>query len=436
MKKFNKVLVIVLAVVLLVLCAAPSTFSWFTRPQSLKGSSLKWDGIKYSANSDTSSVTMTTKQSIWLYSDNREDTDFNTVEDVTDINNKLYQYNFATTQQTLGSGSARYYSTAITNSSDKDVTVSLYIPNMTAVTYNTTTAQPFYLGVNGPAKTYKLYGANLNSSGQKVTNSDNTMRVYFQPKNNDGVWAGEYNKFYIVYTNNGTETKKALTEIGYFASGNSNTYYVDIPTSTTSFVFYNNYNQENKTDAWQYSEKVTVNSSSLNAKSSKVYWVTNPDNNGSGNKVINNSSVDGASIYRYYSTASVTVGSTFDASLSKGTDVAGSTSYASSNTSIFTVNSSGVITGKKAGTATLTYTVKGDYGDTVTKTCTVTVTAASTATSELTNVPVVTNYVIPAATKDEDGNTVPTTKYVYWYIKNDYSTQYLAYTINNLELTL
>ncbi len=424
MRKFNKVLVIVLAVVLLVLCAVPSTFSWFTRPKSQSGSSLKWDGIKYQANSDASSVSMETKQSIWTVKNGSwvEDTEFPTGDSIDAVHQKMYNYDFSANTETLGANTARYYSTAITNSGNTDVSVSLYIPSITSYTYGTSTAQPFYLGVNNPARTYKLYGAS-GGFGSKVNNST-TMRVYFQPKD---PWSSA-SDFYIAYTSGGTETYKPLTKTGNDSDGNR-TYYCDIPVSSTKFFF----SIKDWKSNWQRSQDVAVSSAELNAASSRVYWLTNPSDD--GYKIINSSPVDGASIARKYDTITASIGGTFNASLEKGSDIAGSITYASSNTSIFTVSDKGIITGKSAGSATLTYTVKSSYNDSVTATCTVTV-SSTAQQSTLTDVPIVTNFVIPAATTDENGNSVPTTKYVYWYIKNDYSSSLLAYSFSNLELTL
>ena len=403
MRKFNKkILVAVLAVVLLFVSAAPATYSWFTRPQELEGNSLKWDGILYDANSDTDDITIST-----TVSDDGE----TMAED-----GKTYPTALTTDSVTLSADGCKYYCTEITNTGSTDKTVSLYLPSLSP-------SKALYLGVQNPAKTYKLYDP---SGATSTKTSSSTMRVYLQPKNIKEVW-DTGSAFCVAYKTSSSSayTYIDLTQTNSTSSGVA-TYYADIPTSTTTFFF----SIQSWEEDWQRTKDISVDSSGISSTQSIVYWPSNPSD--SGYKDVNQSTVTGANIVNYYSSVTMPVGGTFSAGLTKGTDYTGSIAYSSSNTSVFTVDSSGNITGVAAGTATLTYTVTGtSYSDTITKTCSVTV-SSSLSGNSLTDVPIVTNLTVSKAVDDE----TPGKSYVYWYIKNSYGSGTLTYSISNISLTL
>ncbi|MBO6061947.1 MAG: Ig-like domain-containing protein, partial [Clostridia bacterium] len=110
------------------------------------------------------------------------------------------------------------------------------------------------------------------------------------------------------------------------------------------------------------------------------------------------------------------------------------TSYTSSNTSVATVSSSGVVTGKAAGTSTLTVKVKDNVtGTTYTKTATITVTSGSgsgtgTGTYTLVSAPVSGGQYIIVANGYAVGNTV--------YSSNHYLTAYGVTVNSNNTLTV
>ena len=98
---------------------------------------------------------------------------------------------------------------------------------------------------------------------------------------------------------------------------------------------------------------------------------------------------------------------------------------------VATVNSTtGVVNGVKAGTATITATSTGVYGDTITAECTVTVLAKES--NEKTDVPIITNLKVNGISDVGE----PATESIYWYIKNDSSSGPLTYTIEDVYLTL
>lgn len=131
------------------------------------------------------------------------------------------------------------------------------------------------------------------------------------------------------------------------------------------------------------------------------------------------------SIKDVQASASVTVGSTVNlAATGKGT-----INYKYSNTSVATVDPSGVVTGVKSGTATITVTSTGAYGDTITATCNLTV--AAKESNVKTDIPIITNVKVNGISDVGEA----TTESIYWYVKNDGSGA-LTYTIEDVYLTL
>ena len=92
------------------------------------------------------------------------------------------------------------------------------------------------------------------------------------------------------------------------------------------------------------------------------------------------------------------------------------------------MSNAGVVKGIKEGTAKITVTVYGIYGDSISATCDLTVTSNGLY---YTDVPIVTNLRV--SPKSDNGNSVVS---VYWYIRNDSKSGTLTYTIKDLYATL
>ncbi len=417
MKKSKIILVSALAFVLCFMCVTSTTFSWFSRPQTKTGDTLIWDNMEYSA-SDGQNISITT------YASND---DGETYDESTPITS------FSETSG-IAAGERKYYRTDITNTGDAAQNVSLYLSTLEFPT--TSTKATFYLGVNGPVKTYKSYGPNSSSDDSSYSSaSSSTMRVYFQPKSSlmsepDVNWKGK--NYYVCY---GTDVDGS--DHNYLAlseTPESGTYYADIPVSATQLFF----SVQDWTASYQRTQTFTdIKGDGQSQTSSLVFYLTGGYTEGYDNAYAEKTSASGANIVNYYKSVTIAVGDTFSAALTNNSDyIGGSIAYTSGNTSVFTV-SGGEITANAVGTATLTTTVTGSsYSDTMKVTTTVNVVAASPVTYSYTDVPIVTNLKVAAAGTDANGITNNTTESVYWYIKNDSGASALKYTIDDLYLTL
>lgn len=403
MKKLKLLIVSVLAVILCVMCVTTSTFSWFTRPQTMKGDSLGWN-INYET-SVGSGVTMKT------YASTDGGSTYNEAQEITSFSNS----------SGIGAGDRVWYRTDITNNGNAPQSVSLYLSKLTLPE----NAQgSFNLGVNYPLKTYKTYGASSASSGQRVESTINEQNVYLglHSKEIDGLKTTIH--FIHAWNNSGVSSDcgwdKAV-DTGSTGSWSVGSGYWDDPEQTfniyamkidyrcTKFQFV-------KKDNIYYNDPQPE----ISSNNTIVYFEY-------GNNYIAQAKVSGtaAGIEKFYSSAGVTEGGTIDlAATGKGT-----ITYKSSNTSVATVNSSGVVKGVQPGTAKITVTSTGAYGDTITATCTVTVFAKEG--NVITDVPIVTNLKVNGMSDVGEA----TTESVYWYIKNDGSGA-LTYTIEDVYLTL
>lgn len=405
MKKSKIIIVSVLAVILCVMCVTTSTFSWFTRPQTLKGDSLGWD-INYDT-SVGSGVTMKT------YASTDGGSTYNEAQEITSFSNS----------SGIGAGDRVWYRTDITNNGASPQSVSLYLSKLTLPE----NAQgSFYLGVNSPLKTYKSYGASSASSGEKVVSTINQQNVYLGLHSD----ATEMAKlpptidFIHAWNNSGVISDCSWSDAvstgntGEWSLGSSywsdakqtfNIYAMKIDYRCTQFQFVkkpNNY----------YNDPQPI----ISSNNTIVYF-----ENG-GNYIAQAKVSDpAAGISTFYSSARVTAGDKINlAATGKGT-----ITYKSSNTSVATVDSSGVVTGVKSGTAIITVTSTGAYGDTITATCNLSVT--SKEGNVKTDVPIITNVKVNGMSDVGEA----TTESIYWYIKNDGSGA-LTYTIEDVYLTL
>lgn len=403
MKKTKIIIVSVLAVILCVMCVTTSTFSWFTRPQTMKGDSLGWK-INYDT-SVGSGVTMKTYASI------DGGSTYNEAQKITSFSNS----------SGIAAGGRVWYRTDITNNGASPQSVSLYLSKLTLPE----NAQgSFNLGVNSPLKTYKSYGSSAASSGEKVASTINEQNVYVALHNSeiDKLTAKLTNGYVHAWSSSGGDSdcnwsnvvdtgKTGSWDVGYWSSAQTfRIYAAKVKYTSTNFMLYTN-------DGWQESAKPSIASQNTIGyfEYGGTYYVGAL------------TSGQAAGLNTFYSSASVTAGDTIAlAAAGKGT-----ITYKSSNTSVATVNSTtGVVNGVKAGTATITATSTGVYGDTITAECTVTVLAKES--NEKTDVPIITNLKVNGISDVGE----PTTESIYWYIKNDSSSGPLTYTIEDVYLTL
>lgn len=389
MKKSKVLALTVLSVILCLMIMCTSSFSWFTRGTQT-GGYFSWTNddsntaLSYNT-SNGSGISMVTYSS----------PDGNTYGDkeVTALSNS----------NGLAAGDRKYYRTDITNSGSTDQSVSLYLSNL-----ETSGNGKFYLGVNDPLKTYKNYNVNItHDSGTKTQR--NVMRVYFQPK---GVWS--VTDYYVCYTDNSKNTFLKMLSV------NNGTYCADIPNTTTKFYFANANNVTSDNG-----RTPDISPGSLSQTKSVVYWLTGGED-GYKNKLYSSSDeVTGANILEYYSSVNLLNGSSFSIALASDKYTGNAPTYTSNNSDVCTVDSSGKITAKKSGSASITISVKGvSYGETLSVTCDVTV------GENMSDIPVVTNLKVPAK---GDKDTVVS---VYWYIKNDSDSGNLTYSIDDLYLSL
>ena len=392
MKKIKVLFITVLAVILCLLCVANFTFSWFTLPQAKNGDSLEWSDITYDLSSKNGISIQTFESS--------DDGETFSDTPVTDFSNSAG----------ISGEERKYYRTDIINSSDYAQSVSLYLSSLSIPE---SSSGSFYLGTNGPLRTYKGYGANNANTTEKT---DSVMRVYFQHKDK-GIWA-ENTTFKINV--DGTDYY-----LNYIDGSNPKTYYYDVSTSAKMIYIYIA-NME-PTD-YQRTPNIDIS----NKTKSFGVWLEDRTN-GYNNPNYSISDV-GFNVYKYYNTISLdrNVG-TFDASLTKGTHYDGSgIEYYSGDTNVFTVDKdTGKITIVGAGSATLyTKVTYNDFDTTDSKEVSTKVTVSNSSTT-YTDVPIVTNYKVSA--KSDEGNSVVS---VYWYIKNNSESGTLVYTIKDLYASL
>lgn len=392
MKKLKIIVVSLLAVILCVMCVTTSTFSWFTRPQSLQGDHLGLD-FNYDISTGTG-ITMRTYASIddgktYVETTGSEITDFSKADG-------------------LAAGTRVCYRTDIINSGTAPQSVSLYL---TKLEFAEDTSGSFYLGVNGPLKTYKNYYGDSSLTSDKDAVTINKKNVYVGFYNANTYTPTNYQ---IHWWNSSKSGYSGDSEVQpYFSpeqtgTWNSKTYkmsYATIPWDANAIKL-------RKGDTWygnNNTDIVTYNTVAFDGNSTYV------------------TSGKSAGINTFYSRATLKVGDSIDlAAEAQGKTI----TYSSSNTGVATVDSNGTVSGVSAGTSVITVTATGTYGDVMTASCTVTVSSADGNAKS--DVPVVTNVKVDG--KYADGE--PGMESIYWYIKNDSSSGSLKYTIEELYLTL
>lgn len=398
MKKSKLLLVTVLALVLCLLCVTTSTFSWLPRPKEDKGNSLAWNlSYETSVGKD---ITMTTYE---LPENGREPDDPHAqLTEVTEFSNS----------EGIDPGHRKYYRTDIINSGSEAQSISLFLSSLSGLD---STNGKFCLGVNGPLRTYKNYSDINSEAGSKIEKIINEKNVYvgfnvnqtYTPQNYAVHWWQTGNDNY----NGDSQVQPYFSpnQQGDYANSKYNMSYATIPYDANAVKL----RQDNN---WYGG-----NNEDLANKNTIIVY----SDNGNVNTDYQKSSL-AAGIESFYSSAAVTAGDNIDLAAKGHTDTF---SYTSSNASVATVSSTGMVTAIKAGHTTITVTSTGSYGDKITATCWLTV-HDSVDPGAIFDVPIVTNVKVAPAT--EAGNTVES---VYWYIKNDGSVA-LTYSIGDIYLTL
>lgn len=391
MKKLKIIVVSLLAVMLCVMCVTTSTFSWFTRPQSSQGDHLGLD-FNYDISTGTG-ITMRTYASI----DDGKTYVETAGNEITDFSNS----------GGLEAGKRVCYRTDIINTGKAPQSVSLYL---TKLQFAEGTSGSFYLGVNGPLKTYKNYygDSSLTSDRQAVTINQKNVYVGFDNAN-----TYTPTDYQIHWWDNSKSTYNGNSEVQpYFSpektgNWNSKTYkmsYATIPWDANAVKLRNG-------NSWYGNDNtdiVTYNTVAFDGNSTYV------------------TSGKSAGINTFYSTATLKVGDSIDLAA----EAQGTVTYTSSNKSVATVDRNGTVSGVSAGTAVITVTATGTYGDVMTASCSVTVSSVDGNAKK--DVPIVTNVKVDGQYADGE----PGVESIYWYIKNDSSSGPLKYTIEELYLTL
>ena len=411
MKKSKFVIVIALGLVLCLLCGVTTTFSWFSRPRTESGDSLRWSGqYKISNGQDISIKTVESGDDGSTFGENA----------VTDFGGSLE------------AGKRKYFCTEISNSGNAEQNVSLFIKGLK--TSGTASASGLYVGVNKPLKTYRSYNDIVGSNSTYTKTSLEKYRFYLDT-NNVSSWKDSTTTIKIRYGTGDATTPNwqgnpiVMTPI----SGQSTrVLYVDVPKTAKVVQFYaNDVNTGANATPYMllkaYCPNLAVGNCykfTLQTNTSGSYGNHNCDT-----RSFDKPLTDCANFINCYDSINIPLGRTFNAGLVVGTDYVGSSiSYSSSSNSVFKVGANGVITPVAEGTVKLTTTIKGGaYGDTYSVTTEISVTSASTDSIDT---PIVTNLEIkPKAT---DG---PTVSKVYWYIKND-SSSTITYTLDDVYISL
>lgn len=384
-------------------------FSWFSRPRTESGDSLRWSGqYKISNGQDISIKTVESSDDGSTFGEN----------EVTNFGGSLE------------AGKRRYFAPKFLTRAMPNRMFHFY---KNLKTSSTASASGLYVGVNKPLKTYRSYNDIVGSGSTYTKTSHGKYRFYFDT-NNVLSWKDSATTIRIRYGTGDVTTPKwqgdpiVMTPI----SGQSTRMlYVDVPVTAKVVQFYAN-NDNTGANATPY---ILLKAYCPNLAVDNCYKFTLRAGTGYNNNhncdtySFGKPLTDCANFINCYNSINIPLGSTFNAGLVAGTDYIGSSiSYSSSSNGVFTVDANGVITPVAEGNAELTTTIKGGaYGDTYSVTTEISVTSASTDSIDT---PIVTNLEIkPKAT---DG---PTVSKVYWYIKND-SSSTITYTLDDVYISL
>ena len=415
MKKSKLLIVISLGVVLCMLTLTTNTFSWFSRPNTSSG-----NGLSYSESFDTSTgknISMVTYES---FDDGKTFDESSPVTDFSCTNLPPVKY----LESESEFQNRKYYRTDIINSGDTAQTVSLYMYNLS---FAPNSVGNFTVGVNYPLRTYKTYLNNaVNKSQRGSLVSVNKQNVYLGLHSDPN----EMN----------TLTSREPYVHGWNNSGvESNCYWADRDDVKATGKYsidgkWNNAEQVFNMYAMCIDSQCT-NFMLFDKDTPKGYGGTQPSIS-SDNTIIfyeyggtcyadARMSGTAAKMESYYKTADIVAGDSLSVKAS-GNNI----TYYSQNENIASVNkTSGLVTGKSAGTTKITAVSTGVYGDTIKQECIVTVYDSKLPAAG--DFPIVTNIKIEPKTEDGD-----TKESVYWYILNDSNSNSLSYVLPDIYLTL
>lgn len=399
-KTIKKITIISMALVLCICCITPS-FSWYDHNGKndpvVNAIEYKRESLPVSGYLDSESLTMTTYQGT-LASDGEvsydEKTEVTNIKAAGNTDGAADEYN------------TTCYKSIIKNSSEKDVRVGLYLETAEFGT----DADSICFGTSDPIWR-RITSASMNTRIKAKKISTGTMRVYYEKT----VWTED--EFYVVAYSNDYNHKLYTMKP---CSDGSNLFYTDIPTTSTAF-FVTCENELVPSRDYRRTNEIKVSDVGISPTTSKKFSLTDGSKVNNQYMKANIAAVSGANIANFPEKLYLSANTLNDANkgsvaLTEGTDYIGSSiSYSSNNTDVATVDESGNVTGKTAGTAVITTTVTGANGDTYQVKTTVNVQDPEKT------LPLVQNILVP-----KGGEAT-----VCWYIDNKTTKE-----LSNIELML
>lgn len=443
MNTTKKLLVVAMVALLAAVSVMPSTFSWYDHNGTASGGKLNYnDSLDVSMKSASNTVSMSTVK-----------TDAKgTIGDA--VSSGGISVNAATSSVPKR---VQYYKTTLTNTGANDVMVNLE-------TTNFPNNADFYIGTTSPTLNEKAYASK--PLRKKATGT--TTRVYFKTRSSySDFWNAnnnmEANKTLdtenAVGSSNGTtcdiniaykadgvaanfdgETLARMavcpTASASDSTGTTKVFYFDLPNNTEYFYFFNHWYMTSSSNR-EWNRTIDINTLSMGT----LYYLT-------GNQVdskwkeyatrpINTGLVG---VNEYYTDVQMSQGNGVfaDIGLKKESEnddpdfvpqyYGDSIVYRSSNTNVVTVSKDGLLTPKGSGTANITTTITGVYGDDRVLTTKVNI------PDHIDQVPIIQNVRVCAANStDANGNPTDTVD-IYWYAMNTSTSNNL--TTASLFLTI
>lgn len=361
--KISKKLIAVIALVAFTLLSCVSvSFSWYSHNKSAEGTRLKLaeDNVPISVKSAVNTVSYTT------YVANEKGEATSTA---------------ATKISVSAAEKIKYYKTTFKNTGANDVMVDLETTNMP-------NNADFYIGTLSPTLNEKAYASR--AVRNKV--SDNTVRVYFKTHSSHNAYWGNYtsafnpnnavgssngttNDFNLAYTIGTTETMVRMekcpnTDSTDDGTGRTDVYYYDVPSNASSFYFFNHWYLCATTDRnWNRTTDIT------DLSPGKLYYLNGGTVDGQWKAYSVRATDDTlVAVNQHYKSVRMSTGTGVftDISLKKTGDdenfipeyYGNTITYSSNNPGVAAVNRDGIITPVASGTATITTTITGRYGDT------------------------------------------------------------------------
>lgn len=416
MKLSKKAIVIGLVLCLALLSFVPATFSWYDHNGSLTGNSMSYERVDLPVSAGV--ITIETKR----YNTEREHNAKNNLDG--GDSNKLY-YDVKGNKEygddingggTIPAGTTQYFGTTFTNEGTAPAYVNLYLKEYANEPQN-------IIGTLQPSLTEKGVSSSVHLANKNVT------RVYFQWKDTNN-WSDSNAKRYVVYTTkNGSKDSIEIKENETFSGKIDNTkdtnnilkgvatYYADLPEQTTEFFFATDgansgFNEGTLavTQPWYRTRTIT------NVQPEMGYYLTGVADDTTFNAQYATFAIPGGiSVMTYFDTATMASGQHAYVTLNEGTNYTGvKATYVSDNNNVTVNGNTGYVTASTVGhnlNATITTTITGSLGDTMTVQTTVT-------NPEKINAQVALNVEVPGKTTNKNGDEVNGTAEIVWYIDN------------------